>query len=196
MRDETYERYKNRPPLDTYRSSIAFHIAPPRFIDVVKRRLELAIEFLVAHANKTQTYTLENGVKIILPEGEVGFVSEHVAQSQAPMFADHARRKRSVLDEADKERPRHVQKIGGFLCGDFGFDRYERESVSGFRLLESIHQKEPDNRRQFAHGKILTGVNGVACASCEDGILIRWNDRVDMRAAHDGTSLFKPQHST
>jgi hypothetical protein len=72
MRDETYERYKNRPPLDTYRSSIAFHIAPPRFIDVVKRRLELAIEFLVAHANKTQTYTLENGVKIILPEGEVG----------------------------------------------------------------------------------------------------------------------------
>jgi hypothetical protein len=32
MRDETYERYKNRPPLDTYRSSIAFHIAPPRFI--------------------------------------------------------------------------------------------------------------------------------------------------------------------
>lgn len=72
MRDETNERYKNRPPLDTYRSNIAFHIAPPRFIDVVKRRLELAIEFLAAHANKTQTYTLENGAKIILPEGEVG----------------------------------------------------------------------------------------------------------------------------
>jgi hypothetical protein len=51
------------------------------------------------------------------------------------MFADHARRKRSVLDEADEERPRHVQKIGGFLCRDFGFDRNERESVSGFRLL-------------------------------------------------------------
>ena len=28
MRDETYERYKNRPPLDTFRSNIAFHIAP------------------------------------------------------------------------------------------------------------------------------------------------------------------------
>jgi len=29
MRDETYERYKNRPPLDTFRSGITFHIAPP-----------------------------------------------------------------------------------------------------------------------------------------------------------------------
>ena len=29
MRDETYERYKNQPPLDTFRSGIAFHIAPP-----------------------------------------------------------------------------------------------------------------------------------------------------------------------
>jgi hypothetical protein len=37
MRDETYERYKDKPPLDTYRTSITFHISPPRFVDVVKR---------------------------------------------------------------------------------------------------------------------------------------------------------------
>jgi hypothetical protein len=29
MRDETYERFKNKKPLDTYRSGIAFHISPP-----------------------------------------------------------------------------------------------------------------------------------------------------------------------
>jgi hypothetical protein len=38
MRDETYERYKNRPPLDKFRSGITFHIAPPRFIDVGAER--------------------------------------------------------------------------------------------------------------------------------------------------------------
>jgi hypothetical protein len=38
MRDETYERYKDKPPLDTFKTGIAFHISPPRFIDVVKRR--------------------------------------------------------------------------------------------------------------------------------------------------------------
>jgi hypothetical protein len=36
MRDETYERYKNKPPLDTFRAGITFHISPPRFTDVVK----------------------------------------------------------------------------------------------------------------------------------------------------------------
>jgi|GEM_PF-1087636 len=72
MRDETYERFKNKPPLDTFRSNVAFHISPPRFIDVVKRRLELAIEYLAGEAPQTQEYTLENGVRILLPEGEVG----------------------------------------------------------------------------------------------------------------------------
>ena len=44
MRDQTYERFKNQKPLDTYRTGIAFHITPPRFIDVVKKRLDLSIQ--------------------------------------------------------------------------------------------------------------------------------------------------------
>lgn len=72
MRDETYERFKNRPPLDTFRSGITFHISAPRFIDVVKRRLELGIEFLAVNASNRQEFTLENGVKIIMPKSELG----------------------------------------------------------------------------------------------------------------------------
>lgn len=72
MRDETYERFKNRPPLDTFRSGIAFHISPPRFVDVVKRRLELGIEYLVNHAPETQEYILDNGARVLLPTGELG----------------------------------------------------------------------------------------------------------------------------
>jgi hypothetical protein len=72
MRDETYERYKNKPPLDTFRSGIAFHIAPPRFIDVVKRRLDLGIEYLASKARDRQEYVLDNGVRVLLPAGELG----------------------------------------------------------------------------------------------------------------------------
>lgn len=72
MRDETYERYKNQPPLDTFRAGITFHIAPPRFIDVVKRRLELGIEFLAYHADEKQEFVLDNGVKVQMPKGELG----------------------------------------------------------------------------------------------------------------------------
>jgi hypothetical protein len=70
MRDETYERYKNKPPLDIFRTGITFHTSPPRFTDVVKRRLELSCEYLAAHAEmeKTQTYTIESGVRVSYPK--------------------------------------------------------------------------------------------------------------------------------
>jgi hypothetical protein len=72
MRDETYERFKNKPPLDTFRSGITFHISPPGFIDVVKRRLELSLEYLSAHAHDVQTYTLKTGFRITYPKSEFG----------------------------------------------------------------------------------------------------------------------------
>jgi hypothetical protein len=72
MRDETYERFKNKKPLDTFRSGITFHISPPRFVDVVKRRLELSLEFLARNADEIQTYTLESGARIVYPKSELG----------------------------------------------------------------------------------------------------------------------------
>jgi hypothetical protein len=72
MRDETYERYKNSPPLDTYRTSIAFHITSPRFVDVVKKRLELSMEYLAEHAEEKLTYTIESGLRITYPKSELG----------------------------------------------------------------------------------------------------------------------------
>jgi hypothetical protein len=72
MRDETYERFKDKPPLDTYRSGITFHISPPRFIDVVKRRLELSLEYLTQNAEDVQRYTLESGLRIAYPKTELG----------------------------------------------------------------------------------------------------------------------------
>jgi hypothetical protein len=72
MRDETYERFKNKPPLDTFRSGITFHISPPRFIDVVKRRLELSLDYLSAKAADVQSYTLPTGFRITYPKSAVG----------------------------------------------------------------------------------------------------------------------------
>lgn len=72
MRDETYERFKNRPPLDTFRSGIAFHISPPRFIDVVKRRLDLSVEYLSQNSTEIQEYVLPSGVRIRMPRSTLG----------------------------------------------------------------------------------------------------------------------------
>jgi hypothetical protein len=72
MRDETYERFKGKPPLDTFRTGIAFHISPPRFIDVVKRRLDLSMQFLASKANDVHTYSLPSGARITIPSNELG----------------------------------------------------------------------------------------------------------------------------
>ena len=64
LRDETYERYKDSPPLDTYRTGVIFHISPPRFVDVVKRRLELTIDYLAQAEQQDRSYEIESGLRI------------------------------------------------------------------------------------------------------------------------------------
>ncbi len=72
LRDETYERFKNVPPLDTYRTGIGFHISPPRFVDVVKKRLDLSLEFLIQQTSDNLSYALPNGIRITYPNSRVG----------------------------------------------------------------------------------------------------------------------------
>ena len=79
MRDETYERFKDRPPLDTFRSGVVFHITPPRFLDVVKRRLELSLDYLSRNTPNRLEYHLSSGTRITYPNsmlGECGWLSE------------------------------------------------------------------------------------------------------------------------
>jgi hypothetical protein len=72
MRDETYERFKDKPPLDTYRSGIVFHISPPRFLDVVKRRLELSLDYLSKNTPNRLEYHLSSGTRITYPNSMLG----------------------------------------------------------------------------------------------------------------------------
>lgn len=48
LRDETYERYKDEPPLDTFIHSNHFFIRTPRFIDIIRKRLQLSLDNLGA----------------------------------------------------------------------------------------------------------------------------------------------------
>lgn len=72
LRDETYERYKTEPPLDTLAHSIHFYIAAPRFGDVVRKRLELVIEYLAENSEKSLEYQLPSGPKIRYPSTKLG----------------------------------------------------------------------------------------------------------------------------
>lgn len=61
LRDSTFEVYKHQPPLDTYRTGQIFHISPPRFVDVVKKRLELSLEVLTSEAPTKMQFKTSSG---------------------------------------------------------------------------------------------------------------------------------------
>ncbi len=72
MRDVTFEAHKNERPLDTYKTGQVFHISPPKFIDVVKRRLELSQLELSQHAPETIRYQTPSGLNISYPKTRAG----------------------------------------------------------------------------------------------------------------------------
>jgi len=72
MRDSTFDLYNDQPPLDTYRTGTVFHISPPRFVDVVKKRLLLSIAKLSESADETLSYKTPSGAQITYPSTEAG----------------------------------------------------------------------------------------------------------------------------
>jgi hypothetical protein len=72
MRDTTFEAHKNDRPLDTYKTGQIVHISPPRFIDVVKRRLELSLKEIEASAPKTIRYITPSGANISYSKDKAG----------------------------------------------------------------------------------------------------------------------------
>ncbi|MFP7753461.1 type I restriction endonuclease [Thermodesulfobacteriota bacterium B35] len=95
LRDETFDAYKDSPPLDAFLKPFAFRIIPPRFINVVKKRLELAINFLTSQTDKNLTYTLPNGFQVTYPSTKLG---KYLLSIYLSVF--NPRRKISLILEA------------------------------------------------------------------------------------------------
>ncbi len=124
MRDVTFELYKNEPPLDTYKSGTIFHISPPRFIDVVKRRLELSLEALSAEAPDRVEFSISSGVKIAY---------------DGTRSANFLR----LVYEEIFERPRNIAKVIEALAA-----RNVRQSLDMFMsILTSGHMPEEELAR-------------------------------------------------
>jgi len=128
MRDVTFERFKNEPPLDTYRSGTVFHISPPRFVEVVRRRLELSLEHLSIQAPDTVTYTLSSGTRISYPRSKAG---EFLNAIYSEIF----------------QRPRNISTIVEALAG-----RDVRRALDMFMsIITSGHMSE-ENITNIARG--------------------------------------------
>jgi GTPase SAR1 family protein len=72
LRDSTFEAHRDEPPLDAFANAINFYIQPPRFAQVIRKRLELVLEVLPSEVAPQQEYALSSGYKIHYPASRLG----------------------------------------------------------------------------------------------------------------------------
>lgn len=64
LRDETYDNYRDRPPLDTAIKDMVFRIEPPMFQDVLHSRVQLILNKMVGESNEKMKYELTKGMSV------------------------------------------------------------------------------------------------------------------------------------
>ena len=72
LRDVTFETHRDEKPLDSFINAINFYIRPPRFAQVIKKRLELLMETLPSEVDKNQEYTLKTGQRVKYQSSRLG----------------------------------------------------------------------------------------------------------------------------
>ena len=83
LRDATFEAHRDEKPLDAFINAINFYIRPPRFAQVIRKRLELLLEILPGEVAKSQEYTLKTGQKVKYQSTRLG---EFVMQIYLSLF--------------------------------------------------------------------------------------------------------------
>jgi len=64
LREETYDNHRDEPPLDTSLKDLVFRIEPPQFQEVLKKRVELALQEASNPLGKTLHYNLPNSMHV------------------------------------------------------------------------------------------------------------------------------------
>jgi hypothetical protein len=141
LRDETFDAYKDVPPLDTYQKPFAFRIHPPRFASVARKRLELALEDL-AIADKRKEFTTNKGARVTY---ETADLPEYLRKIYESIFGTH-RRAGQILEAVSGRNIRKSLEMfceilrSGYLAGETIFKTIE-PSASKSKSSQTITDK-------------------------------------------------------
>ena len=73
IRDTTYDHHRKEPPLDTVIKDLVFRIDAPLFMDVLYKRVRLALSKMDCEENMALSYVLPNGFRVEYPQSEQAF---------------------------------------------------------------------------------------------------------------------------
>jgi GTPase SAR1 family protein len=164
LRDSTFEAHRDEAPLDAFINAINFYIKPPRFAQVIRKRLELVMETLQTEVAPQQEYKLASGLKIKYPATRLG---EFLLGIYLSMFDDKSAKVAAALEALVAKDVRralgmfgdiivspHIptgQITGSVLSG--GEMRIRKNSI--IRSLMRGRQKYYNGRSLYIHNILL-----------------------------------------
>lgn len=81
LRDETFDNYRAKPPLDTALKDMVFRIEPPLFQHVLIKRVQLALKEMETKGGNKLAFSLPNGFKVEYPKSEQAFYLTSIIKS-------------------------------------------------------------------------------------------------------------------
>lgn len=95
LREETYDNYRDRPPLDTALKDMVFRIEPPLFKEVLHTRVQLVLrQMMKSNGNNTLTYSLPNGINVGYSKDERSYYLISIVNS---IFVHDAQIRRMIV---------------------------------------------------------------------------------------------------
>ncbi|MDN0122133.1 S1 RNA-binding domain-containing protein [Yersinia aleksiciae] len=95
LREETYDNYRDRPPLDTALKDMVFRIEPPLFKDVLHSRVQLVLkQMMKPNGNNNLKYTLPNGISVDYGRDERSYYLTSIVNS---IFVHDAQIRRMIV---------------------------------------------------------------------------------------------------
>ncbi|AGF80099.1 ribosomal protein S1 (plasmid) [Desulfocapsa sulfexigens DSM 10523] len=73
IRDTTYDHHRTEPPLDTVIKDLVFRIDAPLFMDVLYKRVKLALAEMDTEKENSLSYVLPNGFRVEYPQSEQAY---------------------------------------------------------------------------------------------------------------------------
>ncbi|MBS1799548.1 MAG: S1 RNA-binding domain-containing protein [Acidobacteria bacterium] len=81
LREETYDNYRDKPPLDTALKDLVFRIEPPSFQHVLISRVQMALNDLKKRGSTTFHYDLPNGFRVEYPQSDKAYYLTTIVQA-------------------------------------------------------------------------------------------------------------------
>lgn len=133
LRDETYDNYRNQPPLDTALKDLVFRIEPPLLQQVLVNRVKLSLKELNNEGHDTLEYSLPNGFRVEYPKSERAYYLTSILSS----IFEHNNFVRNIIVGLSGRNIRRALEIFIELCNSAHLDEAE---ILKIRQTEGKHK--------------------------------------------------------